>query len=250
MYVEFVEAGLFLIGGVLGPEVGIADEEALGGCETVYGGGLGAVQGVPVSCPGNAESALVGDILTEGEGSVCMNTGENLHIAVLLLENGGLGLEGGLVLGCPPVVHVAVLVEEAALVVEAVGHLVADDYADGSVVDGVIRVCVEERGLENGGREAYLVGGGVVVGVDGLRSHAPLVGIGGLSELAEIVLHVPGLGGTEVLVVAQGGIDGQGAVVLPLVGVADLYGEGGELLAGVGLGGVGHPVEGVDVLAE
>ena len=41
--------------------------------------------------------------------------------------------------------------------------------------------------------------------------------------------------------------DGEGGVVAPLVGVADLVGDGVELLLGANLGGGGHPVELVDV---
>ena len=55
-----------------------------------------------------------------------------------------------------------------------------DDNADGSVVEGIVGLHVEEWRLQNAGREANLVGGGVVVGVDGLWRHVPLVAVNGL----------------------------------------------------------------------
>ena len=250
MDVELGQAGLLLIGDVLRPDAGVAEEEALRGGETVNRGGLYAVQGVVQGRPGHAHSAVVGDVLAEGQGAVGHQAGHNLHLVELVHQHLGLLHEGGAVLGGPPVVHIAVLVEQAALVVKAVGHLVTDHHADGAVVHGVVRIRVEERRLEDTGREADLVGRRVIVGVDRLRGHAPLGRVRRLAELGQVVRHVPGAGGAQVLVVAQGRIDGEGAVVLPLVRVADLHGEGGELLAGLGLGGVGHPVQGVDVLAE
>ena len=50
---------------------------------------------------------------------------------------------------------------------------VTDDRADATVVDCVISVGIEERWLQNGGREHDLVLAGVVIGVHRLRRHAP-----------------------------------------------------------------------------
>ena len=57
----------------------------------------------------------------------------------------------------PPVAQVAVAVELAALVVEAVADLVADHGADRAVVHRVVGVGVEERRLEDRGGEDDLV---------------------------------------------------------------------------------------------
>ena len=65
-------------------------------------------------------------------------------------------------------------VEETALVVEAVRHLVADHGADRAVVHRVVGVRVEERRLQDAGREDDLVVRGVVVGVHRRRRHAEL----------------------------------------------------------------------------
>ena len=58
----------------------------------------------------------------------------------------------------PPVAKHAVRIELAALVVEAVAHLVADDRADRTVIDRRIGVRIEERRLQDRRREGDLVG--------------------------------------------------------------------------------------------
>ena len=116
-----------------------------------------------------------------------MHARQHLDFVILLAEHVGLGLEGLVVRVIPPAVHITLLVEEPALVVEAVGHLVADHHADGAIVDCVVSVGVEERRLEYGCREADFVGGRVVIGIDGLRGHMPFARIGRLAELVEIL---------------------------------------------------------------
>ena len=69
----------------------------------------------------------------------------------------GAPVEVGAVALGPPVAQVAVAVVLRALVVEAVADLVPDDGADAAVVDGVVGVDVEERRLEDRGREDDLV---------------------------------------------------------------------------------------------
>ena len=59
----------------------------------------------------------------------------------------------------------------------------ADNNADSAVVHGIIGLRIEERLLEDCCREADLVGGGVVVGVHRLGSHAPFGPVRGLSKL-------------------------------------------------------------------
>ena len=54
----------------------------------------------------------------------------------------------------PPVVQIALGVELAALIVEAVRQLVPDHHADAAVVHGVVHVVVVERRLQDAGRES------------------------------------------------------------------------------------------------
>ena len=78
----------------------------------------------------------------------------------------------------------------------------------------------------------------------------PLLLIHGLAEFRDIVGRIPAVGIDDVLPIALRGVDLQRRIVLPLVGIADLHRKGGQLLLRLGLGGVRHPVERRDVLAE
>ena len=148
----------------------------------------------------------------------------------------------------PPVDHRPGAVVLRALVVEAVADLVADDGADRAVVDRVVGVGMEERRLEDGGREHDLVHRGVVVRVDRLRGHVPLVAVDGGADLGQLAVH--GDGERAAGVAEQvGGVGLQRGVVLELLGVADLRGERGELLQRPLLGGVAHPRQRADALA-
>jgi hypothetical protein len=75
----------------------------------------------------------------------CIGVDRDVAVELLLDERGALRVLRG-VLGRPPVLEVAVGVGLAALVVEAVRHLVADDRAHAAVVDRVVGV-----GSKNGG---------------------------------------------------------------------------------------------------
>ena len=123
-------------------------------------------------------SPTVSEPLTCSPGRLRGSNASYCSISALRLH-----LEGGPVVGGPPVVEVAVAVVLRALVVEAVTDLVADDRADAAVVLGRVGVGVEERLLQDAGGEADLVGAGVVVGVDGLRQHEPLVAVDGRADL-------------------------------------------------------------------
>ena len=50
----------------------------------------------------------------------------------------------------------------------------ADNHTNGTVVECVIGTHVKERVLQDSGREAYLIGRGIVICVHGLRGHEPL----------------------------------------------------------------------------
>src|SRR5439155_19956803 len=100
-----------------------------------------------LSSPGDLEGAIsdlrsgqVPDALSEHELAVVMDPGFD-EVAVELPGHAGrLLLEPLQVFVAPPVVQPALRVELRPFVVEAVADLVADDDADGSVVDGVAGV--------------------------------------------------------------------------------------------------------------
>ena len=201
---------------------------------------------VEVGHVGEDEAAVVGGVFAEGELAVDFEIVDGGEVAVLGDEAAGAGVELLDVGGRPPVAEVALAVELAALVVEAVGELVADDGADVAVVDGVILFGVVEGGLEDASGEVDVVHAGVVVGVDGGRGHAPLAAVDGLADFGKLAVVFKGVGPLEI----AGGVvwlDGEGGVVAPLVGVADLIGDGGEFFLGADLGGGAHPGNGVDV---
>src|SRR5690606_7173374 len=82
---------------------------------------------------GDAETAEVADVLTDGEGAVdvvLLTEAEGHECVVLRDESLRALLERGTVLVRPPVLQASVAVVAAALVVEAVADLVADDRAD------------------------------------------------------------------------------------------------------------------------
>ena len=93
----------------------------------------------------------------QGQAALDVEAGQGFELVVLGAEARGQGLEVGLVLLGPPVAQHAVAVGFGALVVEAVADLVADHAADAAVVDGRVRVRIEEGRLQNSRREHDLV---------------------------------------------------------------------------------------------
>ena len=227
MRVGFGAAQDFSLADVGGPYGSVSQEETLFGCETVhFAFDLAVFLGLLESGVGDIQTAVVSDVLTEGEFTVGIDTGRNFNAVEMINDELGFLLEGGGILFGPPVGEVAVFVVVTALVVEAVGHLVADNHADGTVVGGIIRVHVEERRLQDAGREAYLVGGGVIIGVHRLRGHLPFGRIDFLADFAHVVSHIETAGVHHVGVVALRA-DRQCTVVAPFVGIADFHREGG-----------------------
>ena len=126
-----------------------------------------------------------------------------------------------------------------------------DDHADGTVVECLVGLRVEERILQDACREANLIGRGVVVGVHRLRCHMPLVTVNGLASLLVDMLHeIPVAHGQHVFVVRLRRVDLQLRIVGPLVRIANLHIERVQLLMGVLLRGVTHPLLSIDALAE
>ncbi len=89
-----------------------------------------------------------------------------------------------------PVVQIAVGVELAALIVEAMADLMPDDGADATVVHRIVGLHVEERRLQDRGRKHDLILFRVVVRIDSLRRHLPFVAIDRLAELVDIALDL------------------------------------------------------------
>ena len=227
------------------PDLAPAVEEALVAGEPVDDRCLLAGEREHVGLVRDGEAAEIADVLAERELAV---DGVALHRLVLVVLRGQLRaerLELRAILLSPPHAQVAVAVVLRAGVVEAVADLVADHRADATVVGGVVGLGIEERRLQDRGREDDLVHLRVVVGVDRLRGHEPFLAIDRLAELGEVAGVLEGRGALKVAgeVVR---LHFQRGVVAPLVGIADLHRELLELLLRLGLGGVAHPGERVD----
>ena len=150
-------AANLLLSDVGSPYARVGDEEALLGSESKELLLLLALGGVLERVERHLEATVVGEVLAQREVAVGVEVGQHLDVA----EEVGI-LLGALVEALrvrlrPPVVHVAVLVVVASLVVEAVEHLVTNDHADGAIVEGVVGLRVEE-GRQQGSRSRWSSG--------------------------------------------------------------------------------------------
>ena len=181
------------LGDVASPYACISQEETLVGSESVDNGQRMILSGVFEGCIGYLQTTVVGQVLTQRQATIGIKVGQHLdsreEIGILV----GAGLELLAIGSSPPVVHITILVELASLVVEAVGHLVTNHHADGTIVEGIVGRHIKEGHLQNTGREADLVGGGVIVGIHGLRIHIPVVDIHGLASHVVNLVLVPEL---------------------------------------------------------
>ena len=75
---------------------------------------------------------------------------------------------------------------EVTVVVETVTDFVSDDRADTSVIGRVIRLDIEKRRLQDGGREDNLIPLRVVISVDSLRGQEPFRLVNRSIQLVEV----------------------------------------------------------------
>ena len=137
------------------------------------------------------ESSVVGNILPQGLESIDMCSTLSGQVAVLLLyalDPVFVSQEGVVP---PPVPHVSLPIVLPTLVVEGVRELMAHDDSHGAVVEALGPVEVEERRLEDAGREDDLVLERSVVSVDGGRSHTPLVLLHTFVQFSQILVQNP-----------------------------------------------------------
>ncbi len=128
-----------------------------------------------------------------------------------------------------------------SLVVETVADLVSDHRADAAVVRGVLGIRVEERRLQNRGREHDHVHGRLIVGVHRLRIHQPFVLVDRLADLGKLVSGLVQIGRAHVPREARVLTHVQCGIVAPMVGVADLRRELRKLLQSLRLGLLAQP---------
>ena len=226
-----------------------AEEEALRRRETLerFVGLARARQRVAV--PRGREARDVGDVLAEGQLAVDRQVREWLVLVVLRRERGTRGFEAREIVLGPPVREASGFIEQGAAVVEAVRDLVADHAADRAVVDRVVGGRIEERRLQDRGREDQPVLERHVERIDGLRQQKPFAVVDRLAELGEVaaVLELAGALRVAECIVAA---DFERRIVAPPVRIAHADAQRRELGLRARLGVCAHPVDRIDALVE
>ena len=116
------------------PRLGIAQEEALLGRESVDFLLRFGLRDTLKGRVGNGQAAEVGQVLPHRQLAVDVRRIEGREGIKLLAHHGGAGRKPFAVFLGPPVAQVALGVVLPALVIEPVGHFVANDGADAAVV--------------------------------------------------------------------------------------------------------------------
>src|SRR5436309_117819 len=138
-----------------------SQEESLLGTEAVFGL-VGAVfcvlgHGILQRPESNADSTVISGVLTQRETAIQVNVFHRNERAVLISDTASALFKLGKIGGRPPVLEVAFSIELAALVVKAMGQLVANHNSNPAEIDCIICTLIEERRLQNTRREVDVV---------------------------------------------------------------------------------------------
>ncbi len=125
-----------------------------------------------------------------------------------------------------------------------------DYHTDGAIILGRVGIGIEVRRLKYACGEAYLVGCGVVICVDSLRSHVPTVAVDRFPPLGQIVFLLIDNGTLDIVPVALARVYDKSRIVAPFVRISDLYSKCVELLQSLGLCSVAHPCQPLDMHTE
>src|SRR5271157_3719333 len=151
------------------------DEELLvAGKAILRGSSLTCKRGT-VSVIGGRDTCYVGDVFGQRLLAVDGKVRKRLVAVILGGQLGGGRFKVRKVGGRPPVAYAPFGVEGAAFRVKGVADFMADDRADRAIVRGGGGQRVEERRLEDGGREVQCVLQWKIYSVDRLRGHGPFV---------------------------------------------------------------------------
>src|SRR3984885_3535821 len=135
---------------------------------------------VAIVCGGDAGN--IGNVFRQRLLAIYGQIGEGFIGVVLSGEFCRRGSEVCEVRWGPPIAHASFCVERAALSIERVADLMADDGADGAIVRSRRRGGIEERRLQNRGREVKRILQRQVHRVHRLRRHGPLLPIYELAD--------------------------------------------------------------------
>lgn len=186
------------------PNSSVRQEEPLLPRQAFNRFGFGSRKGNLEGFEGDSSPAKVPDVLSDGQLAVDVwAVGAELRgdqLVVLGDETLGALLEGRAIVDRPPVTQQTLAITRRALIVETMTDLVADDRTDPAIVDGVVSLDVEEWRLQDGRRENDLIAQWVVIGIDRLGEHQPLVRVHGSREFLDGVIELKRTAG-------QGGID-------------------------------------------
>ena len=122
---------------------------------------------------------------------------------------------------------------------------------DGTIVECLVCLRVKEGILQDTCREADFVSRRIIIGIDSLWCHVPLVTINRFScFLLDVPIVAPSTACLDILVVTLRRIYSEFGIVLPLVRIAYLYVKSTQFLVSVGFGRIAHPRLCIDALVK
>ena len=184
------------------------------------------------------DSAIVSSVLALGEQTVLLDSGSGVRHFLRVFIRDALAAFVILlaIFGGPPVTQVAVRVEFASLIVEAMNDFMSDDHANGAEINRIVFRRIEIRRLQNTGGKVDGVELRIIVGVDRRRSHGPLSAIYGFANLRHPALELKGRGVRDVVQITRAR-DVHIRVITPIRGISDFVFDSLQLRDGLFLGG-------------
>src|SRR5271170_3614356 len=129
------------------------------------------------------DAAIVGSVFSCRKLAILLHSRLRHVLSVFILNALIAFVVVGGVLRCPPVAQVSRGIKFAALIVEAVSDLVANDGSNAAVVYRVDLICVEKWRLKYARWKIDGISLRVFVGIDRWWCHAPLLAVCGLAKL-------------------------------------------------------------------
>ena len=155
------------------------------------------------------------------------------------------------IIGCPPIFHISISIILTPLIIKAVGHLMTNDNADCTIVECLVSLRIEERILENTCRETDFVGCGVIISIDRLRSHSPLVSINRLTRFICNFFIVRKLSACHYIVIETLlRVDCQTAIISPFIRITHFHIKAIKLCMCIGFGRIAHPCLCINTLTK
>ena len=124
-----------------------------------------------------------------------------------------------------------------------------DYHTDSTVVHRIISVHIEERSLQNSGRETDFVGCRVIISIHRLRCHQPFVLVNRFACFSNHIIEIP-LAGTVDIGPIRIIFDFQSRVIFPFIRITDLYMEGSQFLQRFHLCRFAHPFQCFNTLTQ